>query len=198
MAHPRRNMSGIGKQRLARYLMMRSGEFTEIVERESGIQSQVASTSYKPVEEFGRDREENFRGKGKETALSSGRKPISIFGSFFGSLKNKNGRVKNMMMPRKGSSTQQLIEDEQDYPERDDYFAINQNAEDPFKTPPTTPSAGSARSRYSPVTNSPDSMDTSSSYRRRETKRARLKSRVKTMQILGVEAREAITQKFVM
>ena len=194
-------MSGIGKQRLARYLMMRSGEFTEIVERESGIQGQVASASYKPVEEFGRDRDENFRGKGKETTVSSGRKPISIFGSFFGSL--KNGRVKNMMMPRKGSA-QQLIEDhtqqfyEQDYPERDDYFAINENAEDPFKTPPTTPSAGSARSRYSPVTNSPDSMDTSSSYRRRETKRARLKSRVKTMQILGVEAREAITQKFVM
>jgi hypothetical protein len=64
---------------------------------------------------------------------------------------------------------------------------LDDSDEDPFKTPPSTP----LRSRFFPSNDSPDNPNKNRfrSWRRREH------SRMKSMQILGVEARAAIWRK---
>ena len=78
----------------------------------------------------------------------------------------------------------------------DDSGRLAPAAEDPFKTPPCTPTTRSLP--LSPVTNmsagSPDSMP--GSVKRRKTQRARLMSRMKSVQILGVEASSAVAAKW--
>jgi hypothetical protein len=128
----------------------------------------------------------------KNTTMSKRRRPILILGSFVRSLK-KTRRVTDMW-PLKKHATVFAQGRSRSVKKNDDPTCESQNslkansAEDPFKTPPTTPSL-----RSSKRTESPDSTDTTQR-RSRKTQIAWWKSQMKAAQILGMEAKEAIAK----
>lgn len=140
------------------------------------------------------------KGKGKTKGLKS---RASVLGSFLGSLRRRKEGLKSipaehvpLVAAKRSASEPPNENDAQDLfrsklpadEEADDEASTS----DPFKTPPRTPTAPGPP--LSPLMNSPDSI--SESARRRKIKRTRLMSRMKSVQILGAEASEAVARKW--